>query len=46
MLKAEYFYDFCRDHVVPDVGKSDFEFGLRQEIFLFSYTTRPTLGLI
>jgi hypothetical protein len=41
MLKAEYCCDFCRDHVVPDVGKSVLEFGLGQEIFLFSYKSRP-----
>jgi len=40
MLKAEYYYDLCRDNVAPDVGKSGFEFRLEQEIFLFSYTTR------
>ena len=40
MLMAEYCYDFCRDHAVPDVGKSGFEFLLGQEIYHFSYTTR------
>jgi hypothetical protein len=40
MLKAEYCYDFCRDRVVPDVGKSAFEFQLGQGFAVFSYTTR------
>lgn len=41
MLKAQYCYDFCRDHAVPDVGKSGFEFRLGQEISHFYFTTRP-----